>query len=265
VSAHELAPEAVLPRLVTRRYGRSLELRETTDSTNDDAKQAATNGAALGHVVVADAQTRGRGSQGRDWSSPSGEDLYLSIVERPPVPVAALPPLTLAVGLGVAEAVDRLLGREHGSSSSRVKWPNDVQLDGKKCAGVLIEATASGSELASLVIGIGLNVNRSAFPSDLADSATSLRLSHPSRQRFDRAQVLGELLARVETWVERFCSEGAEHVVRALSDKLALRDQRAVCGEVRGIVRGVSPSGALRMETPQGMRELIAGRLLPDL
>ncbi|HEX2678112.1 MAG TPA: biotin--[acetyl-CoA-carboxylase] ligase [Polyangiales bacterium] len=255
----------VFAQLRTQRYGRSLDLRHVTDSTNDDARQAALGGAPNGHVVVADAQRHGRGSQGRDWSSPHGEDLYLSIVDRPSVAFAALPPLTLAVGLGVAEAVDALRGDAGAAAPSRVKWPNDVQIDRKKCAGILIEATASGGgELQSLVIGIGLNVNRTEFPSELSALATSLRLQHAQQRPLDRTAALCTLLDHVERWVDRFAQEGAESVTRALASRLALLGERASCGEVRGIVRGVSPGGALRMETEHGVREIIAGRLLPD-
>ncbi len=263
---NELENERIQRGLRTQRYGRSYEFRALTESTNDDAKLAAANAALDGHVIVADTQLRGRGSQGRKWSSPKAEDLYLSIVDRPRVAFAALPPLTLAVGLGVAAAVDALRGARGRAEPSRVKWPNDVQIARKKCAGILIEATASGSELCSLVIGIGLNVNRSAFPAELAPLATSLRLERAAEDgaaALDRGHALCELLGHVEQWVDRFTLQGPEVVARALSSRLAMLGERAVCGEVTGIVRGVSASGALRMETSGGMRELISGRLLP--
>src|SRR5689334_18189002 len=101
----EIAAERVLPQLRTVRYGRSLRVLATTDSTNDDAHEDAARGALDGHVVVADAQRSGRGSHGRTWASPAGTDLYLSIVARPELSLNELPPLTLAVGLAVAEAV----------------------------------------------------------------------------------------------------------------------------------------------------------------
>lgn len=252
-----------LEQLQTERYGRSLQWHGITDSTNDDAKRAATSGAPDGHVVVADAQRMGRGSHGRAWSSPEGEDLYVSIVARPAIAFSALPPLTLAVGLGVAHAVDALREAAH-ASPSRVKWPNDVQLEGRKVAGILIEASASGAQLDSLVIGIGLNVNRCEFPEDLAALATSLRLSHPQRQALDRAHALSVLLAQVELWVDRFTREGAAPVADALSSRLALLGERARCGDARGIVRGVTHEGALLLQTEHGMRELIAGRLVPE-
>jgi BirA family transcriptional regulator, biotin operon repressor / biotin---[acetyl-CoA-carboxylase] ligase len=257
-----LSIERVSAALTTQRYGRSLRHLASTDSTNDDARREIEAGAVDGHVVVADAQARGRGSRGRAWSSPAGTDLYLSIVDRVPVALAELPPLTLAVGLGVADAVDQLLGGE--AAASQVKWPNDVLLDGKKCAGILIEASTDASGVTSVVIGIGLNVNRLEFPDELSALATSLRLQRRAEQAFDRNLVLAALLANVERWVDRFVREGAASSVAALTPRLALLGRRARCGEEPdqiGIVRGVDPSGALLLETARGVMPLIAGRL----
>ena len=98
----ELTPERVVPALSTARYGRSLRSLASTGSTNDDARADGAAGAVRGHVVLADVQTRGRGSNGRSWESPAGLDLYLSIVDRPPLTLPQLPPLTLAAGSGCA-------------------------------------------------------------------------------------------------------------------------------------------------------------------
>jgi BirA family biotin operon repressor/biotin-[acetyl-CoA-carboxylase] ligase len=183
----------------------------------------------------------------------------LSIVDRVPVTLPALPPLTLAVGLGVADAVDALLGR----TLAQVKWPNDVLLDGKKCAGILIEANSIGDGLDSVVIGIGLNVNRLDFPDALTTDATSLRLQRANQEPFDRDLALARLLDHVENRVDRFVREGAAASVRALEPRLAWLGRRARCGDASGVVRGVAPSGALLLEGDRGLVEVIAGRLEP--
>jgi BirA family biotin operon repressor/biotin-[acetyl-CoA-carboxylase] ligase len=255
----DLTVERVASLLTTRRYGRSLQVLGLTDSTNDDARRAALGGADSGHTVVADRQQAGRGSQGRVWSSPGGLDLYLSIVDRPQLGVAALPPLTLAVGLGVASAVDALLGA--GAPGARVKWPNDVWLDGKKCAGVLVEASSQGERLQSLVIGIGLNLNRLGFEGELAESATSLRAHHRSGQALDRGAALAAVLAHVESWVDRFVTEGPASVASALDARLAMLGEPVRCGGLQGRLRGVSPAGAALIETADGPCEAFSGRL----
>jgi BirA family transcriptional regulator, biotin operon repressor / biotin---[acetyl-CoA-carboxylase] ligase len=262
--ASDLDPQRLTAVLRTQRYGRSLRVLSMTGSTNDDAKQDAAQGAVDGHVVLADAQRDGRGSQGRAWASPAGTDLYLSIVARPNLPLASLPPLTLAVGLGVAEAAELLLG--DSACRAEVKWPNDVWLGGKKCAGILVEtssaANAAGPEAAvPVVIGIGLNVNRLQWPEELRDLATSLRAAAPGGRAFDRAQVLAALLSSVERWVDRLVREGPAAVTRALDARLAMRGARVRCGDVEGVLLGVAENGALRIATERGPREVLAGRI----
>ena len=141
--------------LECKRLGRSLVLLDRTTSTNDEAKQAIRKGARDGHTIVAETQSQGRGQAGRNWDSPKGEDLYLSIVLKLGNELRNITPITLAVGLGVATCAEELSG-----VTAEVKWPNDVWLDGKKCAGILVEAKTRASELDALVVGIGLNVNR---------------------------------------------------------------------------------------------------------
>jgi BirA family biotin operon repressor/biotin-[acetyl-CoA-carboxylase] ligase len=255
----ELTLERLANELRTQRYGRSLQHVLTTDSTNEDARKAIDAGAPNGHVIVADAQLRGRGSRGRSWSSPGGTDLYLSIVDRLPIALAQLPPLTLAVGLGVADSVDGLLPANL-APRAEVKWPNDVWIAGRKCAGILVEAMTGEPGADSLIIGIGLNVNRQAFPEDLSQ-ATSLWLAAGTVDPLDRVSALCCLLANVERWVDRFVADGAGAVVEALTPRLALRGQAARCDAMDGIVRGVTSSGALQFETDAGLREIIAGRL----
>jgi BirA family transcriptional regulator, biotin operon repressor / biotin---[acetyl-CoA-carboxylase] ligase len=248
--------------LETARIGRSLRIVESTDSTNDDARRDAFAGAPDGHVIVADSQQSGRGSHGRVWVSPAGQDLYLSIVARPPLHLAQLSPLTLAVGLGVAEAVEKVLtGSARGVIESLVKWPNDVRIGAKKCAGILVEASSVGTELGALVIGIGLNINRSSWPEELQSIATSLLASCPGAERFDRSRVLAVLLLAVEHWIDRFIAEGGAPIASALEARLAMRGERVRCGGVVGTLVGVAPTGAVRIATESGVKELIAGRL----
>lgn len=255
----DLDPQRLASELRTRRFGRSLRVLDVTDSTNDDARRDALEGAADGHVVIADSQRAGRGSHGRAWTSPAGSDLYLSIVARPQLAFAALPPLTLAVGLGVADAVQALVPEY--PACTEVKWPNDVWLLGKKCAGVLVEASTLGSDLGPVVIGIGLNVNRLQWAEGLEATATSLRIARGGL--LDRGAALCALLLAVEDWVDRFVAEGGRAIAAALDARLAMRGQRVRCAEHEGTLLGVAPSGAIRIATTHGTRELIAGRLEP--
>jgi BirA family biotin operon repressor/biotin-[acetyl-CoA-carboxylase] ligase len=252
-----LDAERVSGLLATAAYGRSLDVRAETGSTNDDARDAAARGAARGHVVVADTQSRGRGARGRTWSSPPGLDLYVSIVERLEVAPERLAPLTLAVGLGVADAVAAIAPR----LQPEVKWPNDVWIGRRKCAGILVETSSAGARIEAIVIGIGFGVNRLDFEGELAESATSIAREHGAI--VDRARALASLLEHVERWVDRFAAEGPAPVIAALERRLALRGERVTVDDVEGTVIGIAPSGAIRIATERGERTVISGTLRP--
>ena len=205
---------------------------------------------------MADRQRRGRGSQGRYWSSPPGSDLYFSVVERFAMQSGRLPPLTLAVGVGVAEAVQVLVG---GQPPALVKWPNDVWLGGRKCAGVLVEAAAGPDEQQTVIVGIGLNLNRLTWSEEIKNTAPSLR--QVAGRIFDRAEALALTLQRVEEWVDRFIAEGAAPVVQALRERLALRGQAVTCAAVSGTLLQVADSGALVIETDSGLSQVTFGTL----
>ncbi|MFT3921507.1 MAG: biotin--[acetyl-CoA-carboxylase] ligase [Myxococcales bacterium] len=256
----ELTLERIHQQLKSSRYGRSLALVGETGSTNDDARAAALAGAVDGHTIVAETQTKGRGSRGRYWVSPAGQDLYLSIVAHVPLTLGQLPPLTLAVGLAVAETADVFLATGRRAA---VKWPNDVWIDRRKCAGILIESVSFGQSTQPVVIGIGVNVNRRTFPTGLDTEPTSLALAGSLADDLDRASVLATLLEHVEHWVDRYVTYGAAPVVRALEERLALRGESARCDEFAGVVSGVSPEGALLLRTPEGMRTVVSGTLRP--
>lgn len=248
---------ARLPALLrTRAYGRSFDFREETGSTNDDARAAADQGAPRGHVVLAESQTRGRGSRGRVWSSPPKTDLYLSIVEQSGLPPRIVPTLTLAVGLGVRDACASLLGE---TKRVQVKWPNDVWIEGRKAAGILVEASSVGSAMGSIIIGIGLDVNRSDWSEELRPIATSLR--DAAAQAWDRTDVLATLLQCVEARVDAHIANGPEVTVSALRAHLAMVGETVRVDEREGVLLGLNAEGALLLEIEKRAVAVHAGTL----
>ena len=248
-----------LQERISGTWGRSLEVLESTVSTMDVAAAAAANGAADGHLVLADQQTQGRGARGRHWVSPPGSDLYFSVVARPAVEPASTALVTLASGLGVRDAVAGLLPER----SVRVKWPNDIWIGRRKCAGVLVESRTLGMRIDSVIIGVGLNVNRMQWPPDLADSATSLRAERGVEEPFDRAEVLAAVLSNMERWVKRFIQDGAPVVVNALRSRLALLGERVRWEDGVGSFDGIDEDGAARVRTETGVLSLHSAHLEP--
>ena len=260
-------PERLAERLSTRWVGRAYEWHPVCASTNDRAAERARAGAPAGLVVAADAQTAGRGRQGRQWHSPAGENLYFSVVLRPARRAAEIPPLALLMGAAVAEAVARL------GVAPRLKWPNDVQLvDGagrrRKLAGVLTEMASAGDRVEQVVVGIGINVNTAAFPAELAERATSLRaaLGRP----VDRADLLAAILGALEPRLEDFDRRGPAAAVDAFNGYAGLPDRYRVTSPggagdaIEGTALGVDPDGALRVRDDAGqVHRVVSGELVP--
>ncbi|HVZ75522.1 MAG TPA: biotin--[acetyl-CoA-carboxylase] ligase [Polyangia bacterium] len=247
--------DLVKPRLETRWLGRSYEWHEECGSTNDLAAARAREGAPEGLVIAAEAQTRGRGRLGRSWHSPVGESLYFSILLRPTRPTSEIPPLTLLAGAAVAGALAGL------GFSPKLKWPNDVQLDGgRKVAGILTEMSSEGARASHVVVGIGLNVNATAFPPELEGRATSLRLARGG-EILDRGAVLAAVLAAFEPLYERFAAEGAAIASAAWQEHAAL-GARARVGALEGLTLGVDPDGALRLRDDAGhVHRILSGEI----
>src|SRR5262245_26720006 len=194
-----LGPAELAPHLTGS--WRRIEWRAELDSTQRLARELARAGADEGTTVIAERQTAGRGRLGRRWHSPPGANLYCSVVLRPAVTLSAVPSLALVAGLAVADAV-----REATGLAAGLKWPNGVQLAGRKVAGILMELDAEVERVQALVAGIGVNLNLAELPEDLAVTATSLRLVTGSP--VDRAAFTGRLVAALAERYRRFRADG---------------------------------------------------------
>ncbi len=146
---------------------------ERTDSTNLRAKAMAADGAPEGTLVIAEEQTQGRGRRGRNWFSPPGAGIYLSLIMRPDILPQEAPRFALLTAAAVAEAV-----REITALETRIKWPNDILVGGRKLGGILTEVSMEMDKVEYMIVGLGLNVNlaREAFPSDLQEIGTSIQM-----------------------------------------------------------------------------------------
>jgi BirA family biotin operon repressor/biotin-[acetyl-CoA-carboxylase] ligase len=203
-------------------------------------------GARHGTVVIAEAQTAGRGRDGRAWASPPGLGVYLSAVIRSPLPLIDVPPMTLAIGIGLCDAI-----RAAGVNAC-LKWPNDALVDGKKIAGVLVEAQSQGGKLDAVIIGIGVNIG-GEVPAEIAGIATTLEES--SGKPIDREAFIAALLAYVERWVDRYVAMGLEEIIPAWTDRMAVGlCARATVGgsALTGEVYGLADDGALILRDGEG-------------
>ena len=253
--------------------GTPLVIAEETESTNDDAKRGAREGAPHGALWIAEAQSSGRGRQGRTWSSPPGENLLFSVLLRLRCAPARVPPVSLACGLAVRDAVARAIGA--ADADVVVKWPNDVLVrsarDGvlRKVAGILVESGIAGSKVEYVVVGIGINVHTRTFPEDLVPIATSIALEREARPgapraELDRGEILAEVLSGLDRDVDHVAHKGLGLIHGRLTRHDALFGQRVESaeGDLRGIARGVDLEGRLLVETDDGgLRRVSAGEV----
>lgn len=171
-----------------REWVREIMMFDRVDSTNRIALEMASQGLPGGIVILAEAQEKGKGRLGREWFSPEGMNLYFSLLLRPYQPARDFPLYSLATSVALIEAIQRTTGL-----AVQIKWPNDVVLEDKKLAGILLESEVRGEQSPSLVVGVGVNVNigLTDFPAELQKSATSLRIA--LGRPVDRADLLIEL------------------------------------------------------------------------
>ena len=252
-----LDADSIALHLESRRIGQRLVCLKKTSSSNADAFRLAEDGAAEGTVVIADAQSAGKGRRGRAWSSPDGVNLYCSVVLRPPIMPHEAPQLTFLSAVAVARAIEATTVLK-----PEIKWPNDVLIAEKKVAGLLNEMSAETDGINFVILGIGVNLNMvvGQFPNDLRHPATSLLIESGLpvvRARF-AAVMLNELdklytdfltfgFAPVrEEWQQR-CNAGGRHV--AVSD--------AGVDVVSGMFKGIDEDGALLLQTGKGGIERI--------
>lgn len=245
------------PLLGTRELGRTIHHLESIGSTSDLAKQLAAAGAEHGEVVIAEQQTAGRGRRGRAWTSAPGKNVTLSVILRPELEPARTPELTLVASVAICEAV------RHAGVEAKIKWPNDLVVNGRKLAGILTEMVSEPERVQWVVLGIGVNVNvqEQDFPSELRGLATSLRIERGMPA--PRALFTAALLGRLEDWLDRHHAEGFEPIRRAWSARSATlgQDVRIETGgkTFEGKAEEIDPSGALWVRCGAERVRVVAG------
>ena len=200
-----------------------------------------------GAVATTDHQRTGRGRHGRRWDDEPGSALLVSVMLRPPAGAAAAQ-LSLVCALSVAETVERAAALE-----AWVKWPNDVLVEGRKVAGILLEGRDG-----AVVCGIGINVNQldDTLPAGVRTPAASLRTL--TGREHDRALVLVELLARLEASYDAWLASGLAPLLAELERRDALRGRDVTVGDVSGTAAGIAPDGRLRVVGADGAETLAA-------
>ncbi|MDQ4026404.1 MAG: biotin--[acetyl-CoA-carboxylase] ligase [Actinomycetota bacterium] len=246
MTADDLSIESISAAL-SGSFGRTLRVHDAIGSTNDDALEWAAAGAPEGAAVTADQQTQGRGRWSRGWHSPPGRSISLSLVLRPDPDVAAL--LTTLLGVAVAEALEEAAGVTCG-----LKWPNDVVIDGRKVAGILVESRSPGGPVDAVVAGIGVNVSWSPdeMPAEIGAGATSLAAAGAGP--LPRGPLVARILGAVEAWYRRAqTAEGRAAVVAGAEARSTILGHAVLLRRsdgtlVEATATGLREDGALQVD-----------------
>lgn len=255
-----LSKDELESRLHTKWAGKNLEYHESLGSTNVRARLLAEEGAPEGTLVVADAQTAGRGRRGRSWTSPAGKNLYFTILLRPDFIPDKAPMLTLVMALAVQRAIAEISG-----CKTDIKWPNDIVLNGKKVTGILTEMSVQSDYIDNVVIGVGINVKPQEFAPELADKAASLEAE--LGQSISRALLLEKIMEHFERDYALF--------LKQLDLSLLMQDYNACLvnhgrevevleptGAYKGTAEGINEKGELLVRLPDGrINEIYAGEV----
>ncbi len=254
-----LDPVSISSDLGTRILGKPIVYLDRTGSTNDVAKELANAGNPEGTVVITDEQTAGRGRLGRSWVAPAYSSVLMSLLFRPKLALEDTGRITMAAALGTCDAVTAVTGLK-----PTIKWPNDILLNGRKCAGILAEASCEENQVAYVIIGIGINVNFSTTSvSGIAAEATTI--SDELKNFVSRELLIKEMLRAIEKYYS-LALEGQDLHTAWAANLTTLHRQVTVLlpsGKEEGWAEDVDQQGALLLRRPDGsLTRVLAGDVL---
>ena len=257
-----LNKEKILSCLHTKYMGREIYHYEVTDSTNERAKEHFKENASHGTLVVADSQTGGKGRRGREWASPKGEAVYMSLLLKPDFSPEYASMLTLVMALSLVKSLEQVYeSKEH---LIQIKWPNDLIWNKKKIAGILTEMSADMNSIHYVIVGVGINLNNTGFSKDLQEKATSLQAETGLYK--DRAEVIAKTLELFEKDYEVFCQTFDMKNLKVEYEKYLVNKDVTVRvldpkGEYTGIARGINDKGELLVEKDGEILPVYAGEV----
>jgi BirA family biotin operon repressor/biotin-[acetyl-CoA-carboxylase] ligase len=245
--------------LATRRLGTKLHYFAEVDSTNVYARRLAEQGANEGEVIIAEAQTRGRGRLGRNWVSPPFVNLYFSVILRPQLPPVHAPQLTLMAAVALADTIASFIG-----TPPTIKWPNDILVGGKKLAGILTESSCDSERIEFVILGIGVNLNYpvALMPEVIRERATSILTL--TKNNIEREAFLQRLIQDLDRCYGELEEVGFDSLALRWEACFGLRGKgvrvQMTDHIVIGTAKGIDRDGALIIEDDRGERQrIVAG------
>jgi birA, biotin-[acetyl-CoA-carboxylase] ligase region len=247
--------------------GKNLYYEEKVDSTNTLARDLAAKGVKNGSVVIADYQEKGRGRNGKFWTSPCGCNIYMSIILRPKFTPETAQGMTILAAVSVADAIV-----EVASLQPQIKWPNDILIGSKKVSGILTEMSTQNMSIEYMVVGIGMNVNmpEKYMDAHIKNIATSLLIesekTNGSSALIDRNRLIASILNKFDKYYEMFLSTGLSSVLGYYQKYFGMMGKVISINvenrKVEGQVVGIDSKGALLLKTGENeLEKIISGEI----
>lgn len=241
-TADRLSYEEIKDYLNTKYVGRKVMYFDSISSTNDKAKELATLGEGEGAVIIAEEQTKGKGRLGKNWISPKGKGIWMSIILRPDINPVHASKVTQVAAAAVSTSISKM------GIKNLIKWPNDIVVGNKKVCGILTEMSGELNRINYIVVGIGINVNIDIeeLPNEVKEIATSLKEEYG--ERISRKKLTAEILNNFEELYKELVKENK------ISKSIQIcRQYSAILGkEIRVIMRGEEIRGKAIDLTEEG-------------
>ncbi|KAB3533799.1 biotin--[acetyl-CoA-carboxylase] ligase [Alkaliphilus serpentinus] len=250
----KLLPAEIQSGINTHKIATGIIHFDTVDSTNSYAKSIA-EGQQTGTVIISEEQVGGRGRMGRQWSSPRGEGIFMSIILKPKISPLEGSKLTQIAAAAVCQAIRKVTGLE-----AKIKWPNDIVIEGKKVCGILTEMSAELNEVHYLVVGIGVNVNNTDLPDEIKDKATSLKVQ--LGKDINRRDVVCAIINLFEPLYDDFVQDGTlEKTIEICRKESAVLGKSIIIlqkdMEVKAKAIEITNEGLLKVQYEDGREDMI--------
>lgn len=262
-----ITAEEIKSILRTKEIGKEVLYYDMVDSTNTKAKQLAEQENTHGLLVIAEQQEMGKGRRGKNWNSQKGTGIWMSLIIKPKIKPVSASMLTLVAALAVTKAIRQMGEQEENRNNleAKIKWPNDIVVNGKKVCGILTEMSSELDYINHVVIGIGINANIEKFPDEINHIATSLLLE--GKKHIKRSQLVAFVLEAFEAYYIKFLkTENLETMITEYNQWLINYEEEVKIIEENvtytGVAKGITATGELIVILPDGTRkEVVSGEV----
>ncbi|MHB1663711.1 MAG: biotin--[acetyl-CoA-carboxylase] ligase [bacterium] len=257
--------------LKTNFIGKNIFYEEKVGSTNSMARELAVKGTKNGSVVIADTQDKGKGRNGKIWTSPKACNIYMSIILKPKFSPEVAHGMTILAAVAGAESIEEI-----SSITPQIKWPNDILINSKKISGILTEMSTQNKIIEYIIVGIGINVNlkKEDIPEGIKNVATSLYIEKMKTKRINedndilinRNNLITSFLNKFERYYETFLSTGLSSVLQSYQKYFGMIGKDVEINtennKIKGQVVGIDSKGALLIKTGENeLEKVISGEL----